>query len=362
MKIALAHEMLIKLGGAERVLKSLTDLYPKAPIYTLLHNSKKTEEWFGESKVHPSGLQPFYQWLNKPKFLLPKMPKAIEQFDFSKYDVVISSSSAFAHGIKTGANTKHICYCHSPMRYAWDYKNEYTKDYSKFMQFVIARTLNPIRQWDYLSSDRPDAIVANSKHVQKRIKKYWRKDSEVIYPPVKVKRFTPTKHHEDYFLIVSALTPFKQIDLAIHTFNKIKRKLVIIGEGSQRKYLESIAHKNVEFLGYKDDHTVRDYMENCRAFIFPGEEDFGITPVEAMAAGKPVLAYGEGGVTESVEAGISGEFFKERTAASLEDGLARLLANEKSYDLKKIRAIAERFDESVFVREIKKLVEKMNQD
>jgi len=358
MKIALVHEMLVKLGGAERVLKSLADLYPKAPIYTLFHDKKRMKDWFGDKKIHPSNLQKWYKLGIKPKYLLSKMPKAVEKWNFGHFDVVISSSSAFAHGIKTEKNTKHICYCHSPMRYAWDFTHEYTKNYSPFMRYLIANKLNKIRQWDFMTSSRPDVLITNSKHVQKRIQKYWRRDCEVIYPPVDVKRFTPTKHHEDYFLIVSALTPFKQIDLAIRTFNKIGRKLVIIGDGAQRDYLQSIAKSNIEFLGYKEDHAVRDYIENCRAFIFAGEEDFGITPVEAMAAGKPVLAYGAGGVLESVQAGVSGEFFSHPTPESLEDGLARLLANENSYDIQKIRSIAEQFDKSVFEERMKKLITK----
>lgn len=358
MKIAIAHEMLVKLGGAERVLKSLADLYPKAPIYTLFHDKKRVDDWFSDKKIHPSTIQKWYRLGVRPKFLLTHMTKAVEKFDFRNADVVISSSSAFMHGIKTGPNTKHICYCHSPMRYAWDYVHEYTREYSPFMKFLIAHKLKKIRQWDFMSANRPDVIIANSKHVQKRIQKYWRRDCEVVYPPVDVKRFTPTAHHEDYFLIISALSSFKRIDLAIRTFNKINRKLIIIGEGTQRKYLESIAKSNIEFLGYKDDHVARDYLENCRAFIFPGEEDFGITPVEAMAAGKPVLAYGVGGVLETVQPGISGEFFTKPTPQSLEDGLARLLANENAYDIQKIRSIAERFDKSVFEKKIKELMQK----
>ncbi len=352
MKIALAHEMLIKFGGAERVLSELCGMYPKAPVYTLFGDGEVSPS----KKLHTSDLQKWYKLKVPPKFLLSKMPEAVEKWNFSKYDVVISSSSAFMHGIKTPDHVKHICYCHSPMRYAWDYTHQYTKNYSKLMKFLIASKLNKIRQWDFMTSGRPDVLIANSKHVQKRICKYWRRDCDVIYPPVDVKRFTPTDSHEDYFLIVSALTPFKRIELAIHTFNKIRRKLIIIGDGAQRKYLESIAKDNIEFLGYKDDHAVRDYYEHCRAFIFPGEEDFGITPVEAMAAGKPVLAYGVGGVTESIQAGVSGEFFYHQTPQSLEDGLARLLANEKHYDHQKIRAIAEGFDREVFQEKIKKVI------
>lgn len=355
MKIALVHEMLTKLGGAERVLKTLTEMYPKSPIYTLLHDKEKTDEWFKGKKIHPSYLQAYYKWLN-PKWMLSKMPKAIEQFDFRNYDVVISSSSAFAHGIKTGKDVKHICYCHSPMRYAWDYTHEYAKDYSPLMKYLIAKKLNMIRQWDFRTADRADKIIANSKHVQKRIEKYWRKKSDVIYPPVDVGRFKAKRDHEDYFLIVSALTPFKRIDLAVRAFNKLGRKLIIIGDGAQRKILEDMAKDNIEFLGRKEDGVVRDYFENCRAFVFPGEEDFGITPVEAMAAGKPVLAYGVGGVVESVQEGVSGEFFHEQNPESIIHGMTKLMLNEKNYDYRKIRRIAEEFGGEIFEDKIKKVL------
>ena len=360
MKIALVHEMLTKLGGAERVLKTLTEMHQKAPIYTLIHDKVKTDEWFNGKKIHTSYIQRYFDFLKKPKYLLSKMPKAIEQFNFSNYDVVISSSSAFAHGIKTNSKTKHICYCHSPMRYVWDFTNEYTKNYSGLMKYLIAKKLNTIRQWDYLASDRADMIISNSKHVQKRVEKYWRKKSDVIYPPVNTKKFTAKRDYEDYFLIVSALTPFKRIDLAIRAFNKLGRKLIIIGDGAQKQILMDMARDNIEFLGYKEDAVVRDYMENCRALVFPGEEDFGITPVEAMSAGKPVLAYGLGGVTESVKEGVSGEFFYEQTPESIIDGMTKLMLNEKNYDYKKIRGIAEKFDEEVFVEKMKARIEKVN--
>jgi len=355
MKIALVHEMMVKLGGAERVVRKLLDMYPKSPIYTLIHDKKKTDKWFNKAKVHPSYLQRYYELVKNPKWLLPKMADAIEQFDFSKFDVVISSSSAFAHGIKTG-DIKHVSYCHSPMRYAWDYTHQYTRKMSFPMQMATAKLLTDIRIWDYKSADRPHKIIANSKHVQKRIEKYWRKKADVIYPPVSVKAFTATQDHEDYFLIVSALTPFKRIDLAIKAFNKIGRKLIIIGDGSQKKILESMSQANIEFLGYKDDSVVREYMQNCRALIFPGEEDFGITPVEAMAAGKPVLAYGVGGVLESVVPGKSGEFFTQLNEQSMIDGITRLMINERDYDYKKIRKIAEKFDESVFEKKMNRII------
>ncbi len=352
MKIALVHEMLVKLGGAERVVKKLSDLYPTAPIYTLIHDPEETNEWFGGREIRTSSLQTYFRHLKKPKFLLPKMSWAVEEWDFSGFDVVISSSSAFAHGIKTGGKTKHICYCHSPMRYAWDFAHEYTRGYSALGRWAIAKMLNPIRQWDFLASERPNLILANSRHVQKRIEKYWRKSSTVVYPPVDVQRFTPTASHENFFLIVSTLAAFKRIDLAVRAFNQNGHRLVIVGDGVQRKYLQSIAKKNIEFVGRQSDEVTRDYFQKCRALVFPGEEDFGITPVEAMAAGKPVLAYGVGGVTESVIPGVSGELFNEPTAESLQAGLDRLIFLEPQYDPQKIRAIAERFDEKVFEERI----------
>ncbi len=357
MKIALVHEILIKLGGAERVVAKLADMYPKSPIYTLLQDAQKTEEYFGDKTIITSRLQPYFDMLKRPQWLLSKMPGAIEAFDFSHFDAVISSNSAFAHGLKTGRKIKHICYCHSPMRYAWDYTHQYTKNMSGFKQLAIAKLLNSIRVWDFEAASRPNRFVANSKHVQKRIQKYYRRPATVIYPPVQVKKFKVTSSHEDYFLIVSALTPFKRIDLAVEAFNKLGRKLVIIGDGKHRKALESIAKDNVEFLGRKSDEEVQTYMQNCRAFIFPGEEDFGMTPVEAMAAGKPVLAYGLGGVLESVIEGKTGEFFYEPTAASLMKGLTRLMLHESDYNPKSIRKQAEKFDEAVFEDKMRKMVE-----
>ena len=356
MKIALVHELFIKMGGAEKVVEKLAEMYPKSPLYTLVKDEKKFEPWLKQRQVITSPLQKIFDRLNHPKWLLGKMPKAIESFDFSEFDAVISSSSAFAHGLKTNKEVKHICYCHSPMRYAWDYTHQYTQGMSFPMQLGVARLLNEIRVWDFESSNRPDVMIANSQHVQKRISKYYRRASDVIYPPVKIKDFKATKDHDDYFLIVSALTPFKRIDLAIEAFNKLGRHLVIIGDGSQRKILESMAKDNIEFLGRRSDEEVVEYMQNCRAFIFPGEEDFGMTPVEAMAAGKPVLAYGAGGVLESVIEGETGEFFSELTPQSLTQGLTRLLLNEENYDHKKIRQQVEKFDEAIFEEKMRKVV------
>src|SRR3989338_6910525 len=301
MKVALVHDLLVKLGGGERVLKVLSDLYPNAPIYTLLYDEAKVGRVFPKSRVRVSGFHKLPKILrNQRRYLLPWMPKMIESFDFSEYDLVISSSSAYAHGIVTDLGTKHISYCHSPMRYAWDWAHPYLNEQNvgRLKRGIIRKMLSKIRIWDYYASDRADLILANSSNVQKRIQKYWRKASTVLYPPVDVERFKVTPAHGNYFLIVSTLTPFKNIELAIHLFNKIRKQLIIIGDGADRERLKRLAGPHIDFLGFKPDDVVREYMQNCRALIFPGEEDFGITPVEAMACGKPVLAYGKGGATE----------------------------------------------------------------
>lgn len=355
MNIALVHDFLVKLGGAERVLKTLADMFPKAPIYTFHYDEKSVGHIFPKERVISSRIQEYPEFLkNRHRYLLPLFPRITEEWDFSNFDTVISSNTAFVHGIVTPVKTHHISYFHSPMRSAWDWYHEYKNEQriGLLRKMAVAYFMKKIRMWDRASADRVDTFIANSQTVRKRIKKYYRTDADVIYPPVDLSRFKVTKDHEDYFLIVSTLTPYKRINLAIELFNLIGRKLVIIGDGPQKSYLQAIAKPNIEFLGFKPDEVVAEYMMHCRALIFPGEEDFGITPVEAMACGKPVLAYGHGGVTETVVPGVTGEFFSEPNANSMEQGLARLLRNEKSYHPYGIRSRAEKFDEEVFKESI----------
>lgn len=362
MNLALVHDQLIKLGGAERVLSVLADLYPKAPIYTLIYDEKKVGHVFPKARIRPSPLQHFPRFLqNRRRYFFPMMPRFIESFDFSDFDLVLSSSTAFSHGIVTDLKTKHLSYCHSPMRYAWDWTHPYLEENHiyGFKRRVVQKLLSDLRVWDYYASDRVDQYLANSRNVEQRIKKYYRKESAVLYPPVNLDRFSVSKNRENYFLIVSTLAPYKNVELAVHLFNKIQKKLVIIGDGDDRARLERLAGPTIDFLGYKPDEVVREYLQNCRALIFPGEEDFGIVPVEAMACGKPVLAYGKGGVLESVVAGISGEFFNEPTVDSMEDGLARLMAHEPKYDVNKIRHCSEPFAQVHFEEGIRSHVEKL---
>lgn len=359
MKVAIVHDFLLKLGGAERVTKIFMDMFPDSTVYTLLYNENEVGEVFPRERVKTSFLQSYPSFLRKRhKFLTYKMPRAIEEFDLSGFDLVISSSNSYAHGIITSLDTKHLCYCHSPMRYAWDWSSEYREENNirGIKNLFYTPLIKYLREWDKIAADRPDSYIANSHHVAKRLKKYYGAQSDVIYPPVNTERFRAKEGNSGYFLILSALTPYKKIDLAVQLFNKVGRKLVIIGEGSHRAYLENIAADNIEFLGFKDDDVVKEYLQNCRALIFPGEEDFGITPVEAMACGKPVLAYGKGGVTESVVSGKTGEFFFEPNVESMEDGLARLMYNERFYKPHTIRKHALQFSSKIFKDKIKQKI------
>jgi glycosyltransferase involved in cell wall biosynthesis len=361
MKIAIVAELLVKMGGAERVVKKLAEMYPDAPIYTLLYDREKCAADFPPERVRASFLQKLPKFLRRRyRWMLPLMPYAIESFDFSEFDLVISSSSAFAHGLLTGSESTHVCYCHSPMRYAWDYTHEYLQQkwFGPVKRWLATRSLEKIRMWDKIAADRADFYIANSKHVQQRISKYYRLDSTVLYPPVDTHRFKVSEHDDGYYLIISTLADYKKIDLAISVFNKTGKKLVIIGDGPERTFLESIADTNIEFKGRLTDDECRKYLEKCKAFLFTSEEDFGIAMIEALACGKPVLAYKAGGATEFIRPGFNGEFFEEQTLASMENALARLILNSSKYKAKEIREDAMRFSAERFEKEFKALIAK----
>jgi glycosyltransferase involved in cell wall biosynthesis len=358
-RIAIVHEYLTRIGGAERVVKVLSEMFPDAPIYTLLYDQEKCGKNFPQKKIHTSSLQKLPKFLRqKPKLLLPFLRTAVEQWDFSDYDLVISSSSAFAYGIITPLHTKHICYCHSPARFLWDYAHEYQREHKirGFKKILVNSLLKDLRIWNRLSAHRVDHFIANSQTVANRIQKYYRRKSEIIYPPVEVSKIHPSKHHENYFLIVSQLTNYKRIDLAISVFNKLRRRLVIIGDGPQREFLESISGNTIEFHGWKNDNEVRELLAHCRGFIFSGEDDFGIAPVEAMAASKPILAFARGGATETVIHKKTGILFPEQSPESLEQGLADFFAYEKKFQSDVIRAQAEKFSRKKFEQKMMNLI------
>lgn len=360
MKVAIVHDFLQKRGGAERVVKVFSEMFPNAPIYTLLFDEKKMRGMFEKDRIRTSYLQKWPRPIRlSQKLFLRGLPKAIEDLNFNGYDLVISSSGAYAHGVLTNTETFHLCYCHSPMRYAWDYHSTYLDELGAkgIMKNIVESYTKPVRLWDQFAGKRPDKYIANSKVVRNRIEKYYRSDAEVIYPPVNLDRFEVNDTHEDYFLVVSTLTRYKRIDLVIKLFNKIGRRLVIIGDGSYKNQLKKIANSNIEFLGFKPDEVVTEYMKHCRAFIFPGEDDFGITPIEAMACGKPVLAFGKGGALETIVKGKNGNLFKRQTLENIENALAELLAMEPDFDAKEIAKMTKKYSEKRFKKEFQKVVD-----
>jgi len=361
MKIAIVHEFLTKIGGAEKVLLSLHKIYPEAPIYTLLYYEKGTGGKFSDCKIISSSLKKYPDFLRrKTKLFLPKLARAIEEFDFSEYDIVISNSNSFAHGILTKPSTFHICYCNSPMRYAWDWYHEYMKENKigfGIKGLYIRNLLHKIRIWDKISSERVDFWLANSKNVQKRITKYYQKDSKIIYPPVDVEKIDFSDNvPDDYYVILSRLEPYKNVDLAIKAFNQSGRSLVIIGKGSMEQRLRSRASKNIEFLGWQSDKSVREYLKNAKALIFPGEDDFGITPVESMAAGRPVIAFGQGGALETIIDNKTGVFFNDTTPQSLNEAIDKLEKNYSDFVPSICRKQAEQFSEENFEKEIVNII------
>ena len=363
-KIAIVHDFLTYFGGAERVLMSLHKLYPDAPIYTLLYDEKKMKQYFPEAKIRSSFLNRLPKFIRKrKKYLLPFMPTAAETFDLRDFDIVISSSSSFVKGIITKPKAIHICYCHTPTRFLWDWHYNYLEEnkIKGIKKIVILPILHYLRMWDKSASERVDYFVANSEHTAKRIEKFYGRKSEVIYPPCVAKSPPPPlrkgEQQNDYFLIVSRLSPYKKIDIAVEAFNKLELPLVIIGEGEDKKRLEKIANKNIKFLGFQPEEKLTQYYENCYAFVFPGEDDFGITPIEAMSFGKPVLAYRKGGVLETVIENKTGEFFDDPIPEILADGVRRLKNNYNEYDVEKIKKHTKKFSEAIFKKRVKEFVE-----
>ena len=356
LKIALVHDWGNQVGGAENVLLALKELFPDAPVYMSMYEPAVMPEICRSWDIRTSFMNrlPLVKRHHQP--FLPLYPLAFEQFDFSDFDLVLSNKSGFCHGIITPPETLHINYCLTPTRYVWNYRNYARREgIGRLANFLLQPMLSYLRTWDRLAADRVDYFIAISREVQRRIKKYYRRDSLIIYPPVETDRFRPAEGHDDYFLVVSRLIPYKRIDLAVRAFNKLGLPLKIVGDGRDRAKLQAMAGSNIEFLGRLPDGEVEKMIQHCRAFIFPGHEDFGITPLEANAAGRPVIAYRAGGALDTVAEGQTGLFFNEPTPESLSAAVRAL--DEMSFDPAAIRQHALRFDKAVFQREIKQFVE-----
>jgi len=353
MKVALVHDYLNQMGGAERVVIAFHQMFPDAPIYTSIYDPRRVDPVFQEMDIRTSFMQKFPLVTRHHQPYLPFYPFAMESLDLRDYDLVLSSSSAFGKGVITRPETMHICYCHTPMRWCWNYREYVEREQLGAMaRGVLPFLITGLRVWDQVSAMRVDHFIANSPVVAARIQKYYRRDAVVIPPPVEVSRFSfdPAIEREDYFLIISRLIPYKRIDLAIEACNRLRLPLVIIGAGRDMERLKRMAGPTIRFLGWLSDEEVLHYYARCRAFLFPGEEDFGITLLEAQACGRPIIAYGSGGSLASVVAGITGEFFYEQTV----DSLATVLASfeERRYEPQTIRNHALEFDTSRFHRRI----------
>lgn len=355
MKIALVHDWMNQIGGAEDVLEALVDMYPDAPIYTSLYRRDRMPPHWQQWDIR-TGFIDRLPWARKKQQLyFPLYPFAFEQFDFSEYDLVISNKSGFCHGIITGPETVHVCYCLTPTRYVWRY-HQYAaqENLGRMTRALLPPFLTFLRQWDRLAADRVDYFVAISQEIRRRIGKVYRRDAAIIYPPVDTSRFEPAAQIEDFYLFVGRLVPYRRLDLLIEAFNKMQRPLYIAGSGRDRERLEALAGPTVEFLGFVPNDDLPDLLARCRAFIFPGEEDFGIAPIQAMAAGRPVIAYAGGGALETVIPGETGALFAEQSVAAIIDAVASFDTTAVSPAV--IRRHAEQFDTAVFKQQLREFV------
>lgn len=355
MRVALVHDWLNQLGGAEGVLETLVEVFPGAPIYTSIYARDRMPERYRRWEIRTTWLDALPGIHRYHQLYLPLYPLAFDGLNLSEYDVVLSNKSGFCHGVITGPSTVHLCYCLTPTRYVWNYEEYIARE---GLPGPARRLLRPLiallRLWDRAAADRVDAFIAISREVARRIRKFYRRPSIILPPPVEVERFQPASRTEDYFLIVSRLVPYKRIDLAIQAFNRLGLPLVIVGEGRDRPRLERMAGPTITFLGRVPADQLAELYARCRAFVFPGVEDFGIAPVEAMAAGRPVIAFAGGGALDTVVEGVTGVFFREPTPESLAEAVRRL--EDLRFDPSTIRRHAERFDKRVFQEKIKEIV------
>lgn len=361
MKICFVHEYLINFGGGEQVLKALLEIWPDAPVFTLIYDEA------GNCKDIIQSTQVVGSFLNKLPFskqkhrsYLPLMPLAIEQFDLSGFDVVISASHAISKGVITGPDQLHIGYIHTPIRYAWDMQFEYLAKakLDRGLKGLLARSLlHYLRIWDMRTVAGVDHYIANSQFIARRIKKLYKRDATVIYPPVELNRFNLVKEKQDFYVTVSRLVPYKKVDLIVRAFNQLpNKKLIVIGDGPELKALEKIAGGNIALLGYQSNQVIEETLQQAKAFIYAAQEDFGIVPVEAQACGTPVIAYGKGGALETVIPGETGWFFEEQTEASLLEAINKF-ERSPALDPVVIRNNAKRFTKERFIQEMKTFVE-----
>ncbi len=366
MKIVFVCDWLTGMRGGERCLEIVCEIYPDADIFTLVHLPGSVSKTIESHTIHTSYIQKLPGDINKFRQYLPLFSHAIEKFDFTGYDCVLSFSHCVAKNVKVPKNIPHICYCHTPMRYAWHMRNDYLKSLNFIKRIPAAFLLDWLKKYDKSTAARVTHFIANSKNVQNRIKQAYNADSVVIYPPVDCERFAVSAQDDGYFLVVSALVPYKRLDIAIKAFNDTTRKLLVVGNGPELQKLKNLASNNISFVENAGDREVVGYMQRCTALIFPGEEDFGIVPLEAQACGKPVIAFGKGGALETIiglKDGITkvedatGIFFNQQTPGALKEAVSLFEKVKGRFDAQKCRANALKFDRPLYKKTIREYVQ-----
>jgi glycosyltransferase involved in cell wall biosynthesis len=335
------------MGGAERVAEAMHESFPSAPMYTTVALPQSLPQRLRMADIRTSPLQHLPSIERRFRHYFMLYPFAVENFDLSQYDLIFSSSSGYAKGVRRRRNAIHVCYCHTPMRWVWRYDDYVARErFGRFARTLLPALLWPLRQWDLRAARQPNYYIANSRLVADRIKKIYGREAHVIPPPIDVNRFHMSNEIDDYYLVLSRLMPYKRIDLAIEACKRMNRRLIVIGDGPDRKRLEKLADDRIEFLGRQPDKIVNYYAARCRALLFPGEEDFGMAPLEATAAGRPVIAYRAGGAVETVEENVTGIFFDQPTSVSLGEAIEKF--EGMRFDQYTLRRHAEKFDRTVF--------------
>ncbi len=346
-RIALIHDYFVQIGGAERVAEAMHDSFPSAPIYTTVAIPQNLPPRLKNADIRTSPLQNLPALDRRFRHYFMLYPLAVEHFDLSQYDLIFSSSSGYAKGVRRRRNAIHVCYCHTPMRWVWRYEDYVARErFGRIARATLPFLLWGLRRWDLRASQQPNYYIANSSLVARRIKQIYGREACVIPPPIDVDRFQMSNEVGDYYLVLSRLMPYKRIDLAIEACKRTNRRLIIIGDGPDRPRLEMLADHRIEFLGRQSDEIVNYYAARCRALLFPGEEDFGMAPLEANAAGRPVIAYRGGGAVETVQEGTTGIFFNQANARALAEAIEKF--ESLRWDQNVLRRHAEKFDRSVF--------------
>ncbi|PCJ22083.1 MAG: glycosyl transferase family 1 [Gammaproteobacteria bacterium] len=352
-KIAVIHDWLVTYAGAERVLEQILDLVPHADLFSVIDFLPSHQRGFIQDKpVNTSFIQKLPFAKTKYRNYLPLMPLAVEQFDLSSYDIIISSSHAVAKGVLTGPDQTHICYCHSPMRYIWDLQHQYLEESrleTGIMSWVARYLLHKMRLWDYRTANGVDHFISNSDYIARRIKKVYGKESTTIYPGIEIDRFPLIEQKDNFYFTASRMVPYKKMELIVQAFSRMPSKeLVVIGDGPQFEQIKKAATPNIKLLGYQPTETLISYMSRAKAFVFAAEEDFGIIPIEAQACGTPVICFAKGGTLETVKAGVTGVYFKKQSVNDLINAVTQFEDTQSSYNSKEIRSHAAQFSKENF--------------